>query len=73
MIFLLLYSDTAMDTDEGEKEVPAKKAKTDPILVIQLLSMILQALKNDAVATCVYLKQTNLSQLIRMNKLINIP
>lgn len=24
--------DTAMDTDEGEKEVPAKKAKTDPVL-----------------------------------------
>lgn len=53
MIFLLLYSDTAMDTDEGEKEVPAKKAKTDPILVIQLLSMILQALKNETSATCV--------------------
>jgi len=25
-----------MDTDEGEKEVPAKKAKTDPVLVMQL-------------------------------------
>jgi len=37
MIFLLLYSDTAMDTDEGEKEVPAKKAKTDPVLVITVI------------------------------------
>ena len=24
-----------MDTDEGEKEVPAKKAKTDPVMVKQ--------------------------------------
>jgi len=26
-----------MDTDEGEKEVPAKKAKTDPVLVITVI------------------------------------
>ena len=31
----VVQSDTAMDTDEGEKEVPAKKAKTDPVLVKQ--------------------------------------
>ena len=35
-IIFLCYSDAAMDTDEGEKEVPAKKPKTDPVLVRQL-------------------------------------
>ena len=31
-MFNLIYSDAAMDTDEGEKEVPVKKPKTDPVL-----------------------------------------
>ena len=35
-LFSFCYSDAAMDTDEGEKEVPAKKPKTDPVLVRQL-------------------------------------
>lgn len=41
MIFFfpfVVQSDAAMDTDEGEKEVPAKKAKTDPVVVIHLYS-----------------------------------
>ena len=28
-----IYSDAAMDTDEAEKEVPAKKPKPDAVLV----------------------------------------
>lgn len=34
MIFL--FSENAMETDEGEKEVPAKKPKTEPALVRHL-------------------------------------
>ena len=32
-MFHLIYSDAAMDTDEAEKEVPAKKPKPDAVLV----------------------------------------
>lgn len=31
MIFI--FSENSMETDEGEKEVPAKKPKTEPVLV----------------------------------------
>ena len=32
-IKFVLTRDAAMETDEGEKEVPAKKPKTEPVLV----------------------------------------
>ena len=38
-------SDAAMDTDEGEKEVPAKKPKTEPVLVRHLSSIFMLTLQ----------------------------
>jgi len=35
-IMICLFSENAMETDEGEKEVPAKKPKTEPVLVRHL-------------------------------------
>lgn len=54
----VVQSDAAMDTDEGEKEVPAKKAKTDPVVVIHLYSYYKWFYKPSRMTNVIQLKQT---------------